>query len=136
MERSFRLRGGEVQRPTKVGTAPQGWDEPFSFPAVCREEIGRLQGLLTSADMTDEELIQIVADAPEELQPTMWLMLTTGCHAIDCSKLLQAVVKKDELQVWHWTKSITKRKGRQTENYPLVCKPPASFIKSLILRER
>ena len=86
-----------------------------------------------AVDLSDTELVVLVTDAPKVLQPTMWVMLTTGCHAKDAARLrrLQVTCGAQDLKVaWHWTKSIAHRKDRNTVSYPLVCPPPKSFLDS------
>ena len=108
----------------------------LSLPGEVRKVIEKQHAdAVTShaADMCDEELVAAVAAAGPAEQPTMWLMLVTGCHAKDAEKLRRAQVDLvgRKLEVcWHWTKSIVKRKNTQTESYDVVGPTPTSFVRS------
>lgn len=87
-------------------------------------------------DVDDASLIAFVNSAPADLQSGMFVILTTGAHAVDVKRLrnCQIRIAPDDhlfLEVdWYWTKSISKRGDRQSERYPLIMPAPPSFTRA------
>ena len=87
-------------------------------------------------DVDDASLIAFVNSAPADLQSGMFVMLTTGAHAVDVKRLrnCQIRIAPDDhlfLEVdWYWTKSISKRGDRQSKRYPLIMPAPPSFTRA------
>ena len=86
-------------------------------------------------DVADDELINFVRGADDKDHGSLYIMLCTGGHAVDCARLrpCQVTVTAEGMMsvIWHWTKSITKREQRNAQDYPPVMAPEARFIQTL-----
>jgi hypothetical protein len=85
-------------------------------------------------DLPEEDLRAITSAAHLDVQPTMWLMWATGCHAADAGTLPRSnwSIKHPRLIVcWQSTKSIRSRSQRDTLVYDITSFPaPAAVMSS------
>ncbi len=87
------MKANSTRYATYVGGAPAE-----VMRAIQRQHADATTG--HAEDLTDTELVDLVKAASPRHQPTMYLMLVSGCHAEDARKVRRTQVVLTAEEIW------------------------------------